>query len=50
VIAPARSQDEPPAKSTFADIRDMGVRGILVYCCDHKFSHSIQISADQWAR
>ena len=35
-------------KITFADMRDMGVRGVLIYCCDYKCSHSIAISADQW--
>jgi hypothetical protein len=37
-----------PQKITFADMRDMGVRGILIYCADYKCSHSIAISADQW--
>lgn len=38
-----------PVKITFAEMRDSGVRGILVYCSDHKCSHSIAINADQWA-
>src|SRR5207248_8161424 len=37
-----------PTKITFADMRDMGVRGVLIYCSDYKCSHSIAISADQW--
>jgi hypothetical protein len=29
------SNARPPAKSTtFAEMRDMGVRGLLVYCAD----------------
>jgi hypothetical protein len=33
---------------TFAEMRDMGVRGILVYCGDFRCSHSIAISGDSW--
>ena len=29
-------------------MRDMGVRGLLVYCADYRCSHSIAISADEW--
>ena len=29
-------------------MRDMGVRGILVYCADYRCSHSIAISRDGW--
>jgi hypothetical protein len=29
-------------------MRDMGVRGILVYCADYRCSHSIAISGDAW--
>ena len=33
----------------FAEIaRDMGVRGLLVYCADYQCSHSIAISGDRW--
>jgi len=39
-----------PQKITFAEMRDMGVRGILVYCADYRCSHSIAISADGLAR
>ena len=31
-------------KITSAEMRDMGVRGILIYCQDYKCSHSIAIS------
>jgi hypothetical protein len=37
-----------PRKITLAEMRDAGVRGILVYCADYKCSHSIAISADRW--
>ena len=43
IMAPAR-----PTKITFAEMRDMGVRGILVYCADYRCSHSIAISGDAW--
>jgi hypothetical protein len=34
-------------KITFAEMRESGVRGILVYCADYQCSHSIAIS-DPW--
>jgi hypothetical protein len=37
-----------PQKITFGEMRESGVREILVYCADHHCSHSIAISADQW--
>jgi hypothetical protein len=37
-----------PQKITFAEMRDMGVRGVLIYCADYRCSHSIAVSADQW--
>jgi hypothetical protein len=37
-----------PQKSTFAEMRDMGVRGLLIYCADYRCSHSIAISGDGW--
>jgi hypothetical protein len=37
-----------PQKITFGEMRDSGVRGVLIYCSDYKCSHSIAISADQW--
>ena len=40
---------ERPQKITFAEMRDMGVRGPLVYCADYRCSHSIAMSGDQWA-
>jgi hypothetical protein len=35
-----------PQKITFADMRDMGVRGILVYCADYHCSHSVAIGGE----
>ena len=37
-----------PQKITLADMREMGVRGNLIYCSDYHCSHSIAISAEQW--
>jgi hypothetical protein len=30
-------------------MRSSGVRGLLIYCADHRCSHSIAISADRWS-
>ena len=37
-----------PQKITFAEMREMGVRGLLIYCADYRCSHSILISGDGW--
>jgi hypothetical protein len=37
-----------PQKITFGEMRKSGVDRILIYCADHKCSHSIEISADRW--
>jgi hypothetical protein len=37
-----------PQKITFADMRDMGVRGLLIYCSDYRCSHLITMSGDSW--
>jgi hypothetical protein len=37
-----------PQKITFAELRDMGVRGLLIYCSDYRCSHSTAISGDRW--
>jgi hypothetical protein len=34
--------------TNFAEMRDMGVRGLLVYCADYHCSHCLAISGDQW--
>jgi hypothetical protein len=39
---------ERPSKITFAEMREAGVCGVLVYCPDYRCSHSIAISADRW--
>jgi hypothetical protein len=38
-----------PQKITFGEMREMGVRGVLIYCADYQCSHSIAVMADQWA-
>ena len=38
------SETDRPQKITFADMRDMGVRGLLIYCSDYKCSHLITVS------
>jgi hypothetical protein len=37
-----------PPKITFGEMRESGVRDVLIYCRDHRCSHSIEISADRW--
>jgi hypothetical protein len=38
-----------PTKISFGEMRDMGVRGILVYCADHQLQPlSLAISGDGW--
>ena len=37
---------ERPPKITFGEMRESGVRGILVYCADYRCSHSIAVNAD----
>jgi hypothetical protein len=37
-----------PTKITFAEMRDMGIPGILIYCADYRCSHSLAISGDAW--
>jgi len=37
-----------PTKITFGEMRDSGVREVLVYCRDHRCSDSTTISADRW--
>ena len=36
-------------KITFGEMREMGVRGLLINCSDYRCSHWIAISGDQWA-
>ena len=37
-----------PQKITFGEMREMGVRGLLIYCADYHCSHSLAISGDGW--
>jgi hypothetical protein len=39
---------ERPQKITFGEMRESGVRGVLVYCSDYRCSRWIRMSADQW--
>jgi hypothetical protein len=41
MMAPARQ-----VKITFAEMREQGVRGLLIYCTDFTCSHSTAISGD----
>jgi hypothetical protein len=36
-------------KITFGEMRDAGVRGLLIYCSDYKCSHWTAISGDRWS-
>jgi hypothetical protein len=41
--------DDRPVKITLGEMRQMGVRGVLVYCADYRCSHSVALSADRWS-
>jgi hypothetical protein len=36
-----------PQKITFGEMREMGVRGVLVYCADYRCGHSMALCADR---
>jgi hypothetical protein len=38
-----------PQKITIAEVRSMGLSRLLVYCGDHRCSHSIVVDAGQWS-
>src|SRR5262245_17386939 len=40
----------PPQKITFAEMRESGVSGLLIYCADYRCSHCITVpdDADRW--
>jgi len=40
---------ERPQKITFGEMRESGVRGVLIYCSDYHCSHYITGSADPLA-
>jgi len=35
-------------KITFGEMRASGVRGVLIYCRDHRCSHHVEANADGW--
>lgn len=35
-------------KITFGEMRESGVRGVLIYCSDYRCSHSTALPADRW--
>ena len=37
-----------PVKITFGEMRESGVRDVLVYCRDHRCSRHTETSADRW--
>ena len=38
-----------PQKITFGEMRESGVRDVLIYCRDHRCGHHIEINANSWA-
>jgi hypothetical protein len=38
----------PLQKITFAEMREQGIRGVLICCADYHCSHSVAISGDRW--
>jgi hypothetical protein len=36
-------------KITFGEMRESGVRDVLIYCRDHRCSHHVENNADGWA-
>jgi hypothetical protein len=45
---PRKSMEGCEQKITLGSMRAAGVRGLLVYCSDHRCSHHIAISAEPW--
>jgi hypothetical protein len=41
---------ERPTKITFGEMRDMGVRRLLIYCADYRCSHSTVLLSPPEAR
>jgi len=35
-------------KITLGEMRESGVRGLLIYCSDYRCSHHIKVSGDRW--
>jgi hypothetical protein len=38
-----------PQKITLGEMRQSGLRRVLVYCADYRISHSVTISAKAWS-
>ncbi|MGY8686059.1 hypothetical protein Q2941_51490 [Bradyrhizobium sp. UFLA05-153] len=38
-----------PLKLTFGEMREMDVRGVLVYCAEYRCSHLVLLIADRFA-
>ena len=41
----------PGTKITIGEMRQMGVRGLIVYCSDHRCSHHVELApakVDRW--
>ena len=38
-----------PQKITFGEMRESGVRDVLIFCRDHRCSHNVEVNADGWA-
>lgn len=36
-------------KITFGEMRESGVREVLIYCADYRCKHHVTLSADRWA-
>lgn len=39
--------DGRPVKITFGEMREMGLRGVLIYCA-HRCGHHVELDADRW--
>jgi hypothetical protein len=39
----------PAQKITLGEMRESGLRRVLVYCADYRCSHSVAISAEDWS-
>jgi hypothetical protein len=48
IIRAKQADTTRPQKITLGEMREMGVRGLLLYCSDFSCSHSAEISANRW--
>jgi hypothetical protein len=37
-----------PQMIIFGEMRESGLRDVLIYCRDHRCSHHVEVSADRW--